>query len=217
MKKILSVVISLSLILGMVSVSFANENKNVNVQIIDGDEYAVKQIKLSDIPKNIIPIEVNSEADAIDIIEQMSSHIDPVLSEDTHFEKSVLTPHSIMPQAIGTREVSAYKPISSFTVYNPSTGKNQTIGICNFKIYAGLTLDFGTSSAYIKSVDYKDCCLTGYTLGLGLSSTRVTSTVLGNQGLKLVARANLDYYLLVDGLVKLYSKEISHTATWNRV
>lgn len=151
----------------------------------DGTKVEVKVIDREDIPNGIIPQTFNTEEEAIFYLNNI-------------YDNMVLMQNSIVPYSttgdalVATRQVG-YTGSINLRVNYETTGNSNTGSISYVSPYTTFT---------------------GFNLGFGWTESDIGYRISnGGKDIYVYTNGTLDYYLLVDGLVKLYSKPVNLSGT----
>lgn len=205
-KRIISSLIVLTMVIGSGTIVFA-DTEHEKTQVSDITE---RVIDMSEIPENVgtFPYEFESEEEALAFVQGNSTLMESQMKnkEITVIERDSST------RGISWRFVSDYKP-EGIWINDPNTGKPKK-ALIKFNVFADLKINWGPTAGIL--VEYRDAgvSLTGLTPGIDISDGRCFVDFTSNTRAKLTGRANLDYYLVVDGLLKMYSKPISYSWTY---
>jgi len=105
---------------------------------------------------------------------------------------------------------------SSLTSKYISSSLNLGNYISYFTVWGTVTVEGYSTYRSIVSVGGYNCGLTGYTYGFSLFAPSTSYRVYnGSKSVNIIGSATLDYYILVSGLGKIYSRPITHTTTYN--
>ena len=145
-KRLVSMAVVFCLLIAGVSSAYAASVPTVTV----------KTITRSQVPANITPIVVKSEAEALAAIKSvtMSSPISSVSSKAGSFSALAYS---------GTRYITSYKNVAGFKI------GTTTFLPCKFNSFAEIRIGAFGGVGIIEGVNYSDCSLTGYTAAFDLS------------------------------------------------
>lgn len=196
MKKATSIFISVVLMINLLSFNaFADNNqKNFSPEeqkILD----SLIDISCDEIPENVEPLKFDSEEE---FLEYYNTNIDSnsnVILEELDSPKSI--------QVLSSTKTATDEYYIDLI----------KVGIRITYICIQVTHTYTGESKYrtIKTAN-SSCSLGGYTLGLELSGVSTSVNIdKDKHGYTVMASGSKDYYLLIDGLIKLYSTPFSFT------
>lgn len=210
-KRKYSFVITTILILILLS-STILANANEAMIDIDVGEYGFVTIEESDLPEGVTPIEIKTEEQFSKVIEAIKVN-EAMIEEHNIVTKSTEDDFSIMST---NENVSSSKGLS-LIVYNPSTGE-EVWALSKLNVWANFDvfkIDI-PKQTIINKENSSGVGLSGYTLGLSISDGEAFTNIASNKLSAFVrGDATLNYYLLIDGLIRLYSTPVNHSFTYD--
>lgn len=149
-------------------------------------KYNLKDININELPDGIIPIKID---------------INNLENELLKFENSI---NEVNEQF--NSDISTYYKAGTFT-----QKYSHLVGFCTANLTANITQD----DKKITRVSTPNVTLTGYTFAVDISNIS-KDAYINSSGENAYVSANyqIDYYLLVDGLLKLFSKNVSQGFTY---
>lgn len=203
MKKKLILMTIFVVMMSLVTISFATVNNG------NDNGFHVKIIDESEIPEGIVPIVVNSDSEALEIVKK---HTKMVNDNSRLSKKEIIRDEFVSEDQMKESMIQA---LATSSTTSSTKSSYRTYGAAKFKVYANIDILSAAGARYITDINYDGCKLTGITLGLGLSDKHVSSSISGGgKQLNVSAEATLDHYLIIEGVVKVYSKDISHSFTY---
>lgn len=189
--KVIVALLAFTLIMSPIS-TFASTS---NTLLMDESDYTITTITAEDVPRNITPVEFDSEIEARNYFENVANEL----------EKSKLQVNDIGIQTYG---------------YNGSRYASKSLTTMTLNMYVSYRAEWNsTYGNYYSSAEKPSTDITGLTLGFGWrhNSSSSYSNIGGNpQNLSAHGEGYLDYYIIIEGIIKYYTKTISIDASWGQ-
>jgi hypothetical protein len=185
MKKIISFLL-LIVLMNMTSMNVFAENKEID--FTKYNDFKIMEIK--NFPKDVVPIEINSEEELEDLISEFAeNNIDIQLN------------NRIQPTSSGNYTVRI-------------SGKKR-VGTGNINLYADVDCYHYNNYREIKGASNIYTTLTGYTLGTTWEEKNIDYSINDGTRIKLWADGTIHIYILLDGIGRVISKDTSVTASYS--
>lgn len=182
----------LTMTMGFTSLNpvFANENNIlINNSIVDeiSSKYNLKDVSIEDVPEGIVPIEVSSE----------------------ELENTILKIENDIKLDLNNYYTKSYESRSAGTYKQEH---DVQVGVlCRAKLSTRIT----ESNTKITNVTKPNVTLSGFSFAIDLTNVSTDSRIYNNgKNADIDANYQLDYYLVVNGLVKLFSNSVSQGFTY---
>lgn len=170
-----------------------------------------KEFNLKDattIPEGVTPVIVNSPQELQANLQKVKGDID----------KSNKAPTTVINEVAPTTNAINSLMYTSSSITTKYITSKLNIGnyISFFSVWGTLTIEGYSYYRSILSIGGYNCGLTGYTYGFALFGPQTTKRLYNsNTSASITGSASLDYYVLVSGIGKIYSRPITHTVSYN--
>lgn len=201
-KKIIAPLLVLSLTVVGVNVTTksaaAKTNSKVTYQQLES-KYGLKDVK--SLPKGVQPIVINSPEE---------------------LDKTLSSLQQVQPKAAVVKNTNKQPGLLANLSSNPyatdiviSDSKNLDY-ITTYRVYANISISGFSGVRIIDRVNSISADVNGYTVGYEITNTVTSSSISFDQkSVTINAASTFNGYLFLNGLLKLYSRPISHSFTYN--